>query len=187
MHKIQVKNMVCPRCINSVRNILTELDIPYNSIQLGEVELVDELSSEQKQTLNQQMNAIGFELLDDKESRIINSIKTFLVEMIHYDKHQSNKNISEVLSKHAQKEYSTLSKLFSKVEGITIEKYIMYQKIEKIKELLSYDEMSISEIAFSLNYSSVSHLSNQFKKVTGISPSEFKKLNKKNRKTIDNI
>ncbi|MGB1206051.1 MAG: helix-turn-helix domain-containing protein [Chitinophagales bacterium] len=187
MIKIQIKNMVCPRCLNSVRNILIDLQIPYNNIQLGEVTLASILQKEKKKQLAEKLKVVGFELLDDKESKIINSIKAYLIEMIHYEKHQNHQNISVVLSQHLNMDYSSLSKIFSKMEGLTIEKYIIYQKVERIKELLSYNEMTISEIAFQMNYSSSAHLSNQFKKVTGLTPSQFKKNNIANRKTLDEI
>jgi len=187
MKKIHIKNMVCLRCINSVRDLFIQLQISYNSIQLGEVVIVNELTLMEQNLLSEKLISLGFELLNNKDSQTVNAIKTYLVETIHYGKHDFNQNISVTLSELLHKDYSVLSKLFSKVEGITIEKYIMYQKVEKVKELLSYKEMTISEIAFELNYSSAAHLSNQFKKVTGLSPSQFKKTNSKLRKTIDDI
>ena len=187
MIKIQIKNMVCPRCLNSVRNILIDLEIPYNNIQLGQVSLANVLEQKKKKQLAERLKSVGFELLDDKESKIINLIKAYLIEMIHYEKHQHHQNISVALSQHLNMDYSILSKIFSKTEGLTIEKYIIYQKVERIKELLSYNEMTISEIAFQMNYSSSAHLSNQFKKVTGLTPSQFKKLNIGTRKEIDKI
>ena len=185
--KIQIKNMVCPRCLDSVRNMLIDLDIPYNNIQLGEVTLASILQKEAKEKLSKRLKAVGFELLDDKESQLISHIKAYLIEMIHYEKHQHHQNISVALSQYLHTDFSTLSKVFSKIEGLTIEKYIIYQKVERIKELLSYNEMTISEIAFQMNYSSSAHLSNQFKKVTGLTPSQFKKLNVANRKPLDEI
>ncbi len=179
--------MVCPRCVNSVRNILLELKLTYNKIELGKVELAEIPITNQQKLLSQKLEELGFELLDTKEGKLINAIKTYLVEHIHYGKHQSKQNISDALSQHLNREYSALSKTFSKVEGITIEKYIVYQKVERIKELLSYDERSITEIAYKLNYSSSAHLSSQFKKVTGMSPSQFKKMSSKNRNSLDSI
>ena len=184
---IHIKNMVCPRCINSVRNTMIATNIPYNIIQLGEVELVNPLSKSQKTVLSEKLQLLGFELLNDSESELINTIKTYIVEKIHYEKHNTNTNISDALAKHLHKDYSALSRLFSKVEGMTIEKYILHQKVEKIKELLSYDEKNISEIAFDMNYSSSAHLSNQFKKVTGMTPSQFKKLKTNTRKSLNHI
>ena len=126
-------------------------------------------------------------MLYSLKSQLINAIKTYIVEKIHYGKHASDTNISDALAKHLNKDYSNLSKLFSKVEGITIEKYILHQKVEKVKELLSYDEKNISEIAFEMNYSSSAHLSNQFKKATVMTPSKFKKMTKNTRKELDTI
>lgn len=187
MQKLHIKNMVCRRCISSVRDTLTAMNIPYNAIHLGEVELVKPLEGYQRVSFSEKLQSLGFELLDDTESQLINAIKTYIVEMIHHGKHATNANISNALAQHLHKDYSTLSKLFSKVEGITIEKYILHQKVEKVKELLSYGEQSISEIAFEMNYSSSAHLSNQFKKVTGMTPTQFKKLKTNTRKALDHI
>ena len=130
---IHIKNMVCPRCINSVRNTMIATNIPYNIIQLGEVELVNPLSKSQKTVLSEKLQLLGFELLNDSESEFINTIKTYIVEKVHYEKHNTETNISDALAKHLHKDYSTLSRLFSKVEGMTIEKYILYQKVENLK------------------------------------------------------
>ena len=187
MPKLHIKNMVCHRCINSVRDTLMAMNIPYNAIQLGEVELVHPLSENQKIAFAEQLQLLGFKLLDSAESQLINAIKTYIVEMIHHGKHATDTNISNALAQHLHKDYSALSKLFSKVEGITIERYILHQKVEKVKELLSYGEQTISEIAFEMNYSSSAHLSNQFKKVTGMTPTQFKKLKTNTRKALDHI
>ena len=187
MPKLHIKNMVCHRCINSIRDTLIAMDIPYNAIQLGEVELVKPLKESQKIAFSEQLQSLGFELLGSAESQLINAIKTYIVEMVHYGKHTTDTNVSDALAKHLHKDYSALSKLFSKVEGITIEKYILHQKVEKVKELLSYGEQTISEIAFEMNYSSSAHLSNQFKKVTGMTPTQFKKLKTNTRKALDHI
>jgi len=182
-----IKNMVCPRCVDTVRDILTNSQILYNSIELGRVQLVNNINAEKEQFLAEKLSEKGFELLNDKETKLINQIKTFIIEKVHYGKHKSNQNISAELSKLTDKEYSAISKTFSKVEGLTIEHYLMYQKIEKVKELLSYDELNLTEIALELEYSSTAHLSNQFKKVTGMTPSAFKKLTDKPRSSIDDI
>lgn len=179
--------MVCPRCLTSVKGVFSEMEIGFDDIRLGEVVLTMPIGEAQKQELAQKLKTLGFELLDDKDHKIINTIKTFLVEFVHYDKHHSNKNLSVALSEHLNKDYSRLSKTFSKIEGTTIEKYMQQQKIEKVKELLSYDEMTISEIAFKLNYSSTAHLSNQFKKVTGLSPTQYKKTSTQSRRSIDEL
>ena len=187
MNYIHIKNMVCRRCISSIRDTLIAMGIPYNAIQLGEVELAKPLSESQKVALSKQLQSLGFELLGNSDSQLINATKTYIVEKVHYGKHATDNNISDALAKYLHKDYSTLSKLFSKVEGITIEKYILHQKVEKIKELLSYDEKNISEIAFEMNYSSSAHLSNQFKKATVMTPSKFKKMTKNTRKELDTI
>lgn len=187
MQTIQVKNMVCGRCVNAVKTILTELNISYNSIQLGKLEIAGRLNKNQEKVLKEQLKAVGFEWLDSRESQLINHIKSYLIEWIHYEKHQNAMNISQSLSKALQTDYSTLSKLFSKVEGVTIEKYIVRQKVEKVKELLSYDEKTIAEIAFEMNYSSAAHLSSQFKRVTGMTPTQFKKLKTPIRQSLDEL
>ncbi len=179
--------MVCPRCVDTVREILTKSNIEYNSIELGKVQLVNLINAEQGKLLSEMLVAKGFELLNDKETKLINQVKTFVIEKIHYGKHKSNLNISVELTKLTGREYSAVSKVFSKVEGLTIEHYLMYQKIERVKELLSYDELSLTEIALELDYSSTAHLSNQFKKVTGMTPSAFKKLSDKPRSFLDEI
>lgn len=187
MIKIQIKNMVCPRCIGSVIDILQKEDIPYTKVTLGEVELNKELSEKQQMALEFQLVKVGFELLEDKETKLINTIKTYIISLVHHDKQTENLNISDLLAQHLKKDYSILSKTFSKTEGITIEKYITNQKIERVKELLIYDELTISQIAVDLNYSSTAHLSSQFKKITGMTASQFKKMKDPNRKSIDKL
>jgi AraC-like DNA-binding protein len=168
--------MVCHRCKLAVENELTKIGLTPLQIELGEVVLKeDALSKEQEEQLSADLEAIGFELLDDKRKKLIEKIKTLIVESVHYNKHPENKNYSDLIAQQLHHDYSYLSKLFSETEGITIEQFIINQKIEKVKELLVYDEMNLSEIAFELNYSSVAHLSSQFKKITGITPSKFKK------------
>lgn len=179
--------MVCPRCLLSVKNILDEMGISYAQVRLGVVVLNDEIQSAQKRELSTKLKSVGFELLDSKESMIINQIKSFIIEKIHYEQHQSNMNMSDELSKLIGKDYSLLSKLFSRVEGVTIENYVLNQRMEKVKELLTYDELSLSEIAFKLNYSSSAYLSNQFKKMTGMTPTAFKKLDIKPRNPLDDV
>ena len=184
---LHIKNMVCPRCLSSVQNILDEIGLSYAQVSLGEVVLHDEILTEQKQELSIKLKAVGFELLDSKESMIINQIKSFIIEKIHYEQHQNNFNMSDELSKLIGKDYSSLSKLFSRVEGVTIEHYVVSQRIEKVKELLTYNQLSLNEIAFELNYSSAAYLSAQFKKMTGMTPTEFKKLEQKPRNTLDSL
>lgn len=168
--------MVCPRCITTVQNIFNELNIETKSIQLGEVSISIEINEAQKSQLEEQLIKSGFELLKDNKSKLIGQIKTIIVKQILHESDQTNINFSTLLSEKLYHEYTSLSKLFSSVEGITIERFIIKQKIEKVKELLIYNQLTLSEIAFQMNYSSTAHLSSQFKKETGMAPSEFKKM-----------
>ena len=179
--------MVCNRCIKSVTKILCDLKIPHEPVLLGEVGLTRELTENQKKDLAKQLSDEGFELIDDKKNRIIEKIKQLLIERVNKAGEDKNENISDYIAQHLHLDYPYLSSLFSSVEGITIEKYHIAQKIEKAKELLVYDELNLSEIAFQLGYSSVQHLSNQFKKVTGLTPSHFKEIGAEKRKPIDQV
>ena len=184
---LYIKNMVCNRCIAAVKFSLDELKIKYTLIELGAVITKTEPSAKQIDTLKERLQQLGFELLDDTKKKLIEKIKTIIIEHVHYIEGDNRYNLSEILSSKLRKDYSYLSHLFSEVEGITIEKYLINQKIEKIKELLVYDELSLNEIAYKLGYSSVAHLSTQFKKVTGLTPTHFKKLGGIHRKTLDNV
>lgn len=177
--------MVCGRCEAAVNAVLEKMSLPVVSVDLGEVILSRELTSEEKKPLALSLQELGFELLEDKTSIIIGKIKNLIIDLVHYQNEKLKVNFSAFLSDELHQDYSALSKLFSEVEGVTIEHYFIAQKIEKVKELLVYDEMSLSEIAIQLNYSNVAHLSNQFKKVTGMTPTYFKKIKDKNRKQID--
>lgn len=180
--------MVCHRCKMVVKAELEGLGLHPLTIELGEVVLEEkDLSKAQQERLSEALRGVGFDLIDDRRSKIIESIKTFIIDAVHHQKEQPTKNYSELLSQHLHHDYSYLSNLFSGVEGITIEQYIINQKIEKVKELLMYDEWSLSQIAFELGYSSTAHLSAQFKKLTGFTPSGFKKLGAQNRKSLDNV
>uniref|UniRef100_F4C2X1 Transcriptional regulator, AraC family n=1 Tax=Sphingobacterium sp. (strain 21) TaxID=743722 RepID=F4C2X1_SPHS2 len=187
MNTLFVKNMVCNRCIMVVQHELDKLGIAAKSVKLGEVSLANELSAEQKDALKQALNPLGFELIDDKKSRTIEKIKNIIIDLVHHRDNDAKTNLSDVLSDRLNHDYNYLSNLFSEVEGTTIEKYFIAQKIEKVKELLVYDELSLSEIAYRLNYSSVAYLSNQFKKVTGLSPSHFKQIREDKRKPLDKV
>jgi AraC-like DNA-binding protein len=154
---------------------------------LGEVALLTELTEKQLTSLKDKLHQLGFELLDDAKKKLIEKIKTIIIAHVHYKEGDERYNLSDILSSKLHKEYSYLSHLFSEVEGITIEKYVINQKIEKIKELLVYDELSLNEIAYHLRYSSVAHLSAQFKKVTGLTPTHFKKMGGIHRKSLDNV
>lgn len=146
-----------------------------------------ELTKEQIEELADNLTALGFELLDNSKHQLIEKIKNTIINQVHYIEEESLHNYSEILSKTLHKDYSYLSSLFSEVEGITIEKFIINEKIEKVNELIIYDELSLSEIVFKLDYSSVAHLGNQFKKVTGLTPSHFKQVGKNKRKSLDEI
>lgn len=179
--------MVCPRCIMSVEQILKENKLQTKYVQLGEVELQKDASKAQLQKLSSDLEKVGFELLDDQKTKLIEKIKTVLIEKVQEGDIEDHFSIQKFLSKKILKDYSSLSKLFSEVEGITIEQFFILQKIEKTKEWLTYNELSLGEIAVNLGYSSSQHLSNQFKKLTGMTPSAFKSLGGNLRKTIDKV
>jgi len=186
--KLYIKNMVCGRCILVIREQLEALNIAYKNIQLGEVELTEELPAEQLQQFNDRVSGLGFEVLDDRKAALVNQIKSAIISLIHErGSEELNKKISVILSEKFHKDYHSLTTLFSSIEGITIEKYLILQRIEKVKELLFYDEMTLNEIADTLGYSSVQHLSQQFKKITGLTPTHFKKMKENKRKSLDQV
>lgn len=179
--------MVCNRCIMAVQKEIDKLGLEIKNIKLGEVTLGTELTAKQKIKLDAAFVPLGFEVIDDKKSRLIEKIKTVIIELVHHQDSNIKSNLSEILSSKLHHDYNYLSNLFSEVEGTTIEKYFIAQKIEKVKELLVYDELSLSEIALQLNYSSVAYLSNQFKKVTGLTPSHFRQVRTDKRKPLDEV
>lgn len=188
MSKVYIKNMVCDRCIMAVRQLLDKQGLVYKNIRLGEVELGEKPEEKQLEGLKAGLLEAGFELLDDKKARIVERIKNVIVSMVQgYDEDEFNKKLSATLQEKLQMDYHYLTSLFSSIEGVTIEKYVILQRIEKVKELLMYDELSLSEIAYKLGYSSVQHLSQQFKKITGLTPSRFKQLKDNLRKPLDKI
>lgn len=187
MNTIFIKNMVCDRCIMVVQNELEKLGLDANNIKLGEVILSKEITSLEKENLSKTLEPLGFEVIDDKKGRIIEKIKNIIIDLVHHQDSDVKTNLSDVLSDKLHHDYNYLSNLFSEVEGTTIEKYFIAQKVEKVKELLVYDELSLSEIANRLNYSSVAYLSNQFKKVTGLTPSHFKQIKEDKRKPLDKV
>lgn len=170
-----------------VKQVLEQLHIVPSFVILGEIEIPDDITAMQVDALRNNLALVGFELLDDNRKKLIEKIKTTIIEQIRQGDVDKKHNLSEILSKTLHKDYSYLSALFSEVEGITIEKYLIHQKIESVKELLVYDELSLSEIAYQLGYSSVAHLSSQFKKVTGLTPSHFKKMGGLRRKPLDKV
>ena len=179
--------MVCGRCEMAVSAELEKMGISILAIQLGEVEIATDLDESQMQLLSKNLSLLGFELLDDKENKTVERIKNLIIDLVYYKKEQLKSNLSNYLAADLRQDYSTLSKLFSEKEGATIEHYFIAQKIERAKELLIYNEMTLSEIAFQLNYSNVAHLSNQFKKTTGFTPTHFKQLKDKKRTQIDEL
>ncbi len=187
MTTLFVKNMVCNRCILVVQNELEKLDLTIKNIRLGEVTLDNHLTPEYRQKIEDVFVPLGFEVIDDKKSLIIEKIKNVIIDLVHHKEQDLKTNLSDVVSEELNHDYNYLSNLFSEIEGTTIEKYFIAQKIEKVKELLVYDELSLSEIALRLNYSSVAYLSNQFKKVTGLTPSHFKQVKEEKRKPLDKV
>ncbi|SHN29215.1 AraC-type DNA-binding protein [Chitinophaga sp. CF418] len=180
--------MVCNRCILVVQQELEKLDIPYSKIDLGDVELVKAPAPEKLEALGKQLHTLGFELLDDKKTTLVEKLKTTVIRLIHGNENETlNTKLSVYLQEALQVDYHYLSTLFSSTEGLTIEKYVILQRIERVKELLQYDEMNLSEIADSLGYSSVQHLSQQFKKVTGLTPTGYRQLKENNRKPLDKV
>jgi AraC-like DNA-binding protein len=170
-----------------VQQELEKLHIKSRNVSLGEVTLDAELPPKIFEQLNHNLSLLGFEVLDNSKQQLIEKAKNTIIKLVHHSDGDRNPNLSDILTKTLHKDYSYISNLFSEVEGITIEKYSINQKIEKVKELIIYDELSLSEIAYKLGYSSVAHLSNQFKKVTGLTPSHFKTVGQAKRKPIDKI
>lgn len=180
--------MVCNRCIMAVRQVFEKLGHPPVRVVLGEVETAVLIGKTELELLREELVCLGFELIDDTKSRLIEKIKTLVIGMIHYRKEDGLKvNYSAYIESVIGKDYNYLSNLFSEVTGTTIEKYIIHQKIERVKELLVYNEMTLSQIAWELGYSSVSHLSAQFKKVTGLTPGHFRKIGSGKRRPLDQV
>ncbi len=183
-----IKNMVCNRCKTAVKNELDNLGLNTINITLGEVEIAeDALPGNTISKLDKTLRSIGFELIDDRKSRIIEKIKTVIVSIVHYNHDKIRQKHSEIIAGELHYDYPYLSNLFSEIEGVTIEQYIIQQKVERIKELIVYDELTLSAIAEQLGYSSVAHLSAQFKKITGLPPSHFKNRGPNQRKGLDEV
>ncbi|MDZ4846182.1 MAG: AraC family transcriptional regulator [Chitinophagales bacterium] len=186
--KFFIKNKVCNRCKTAVRNEFEKTGIYPVHVELGEVENKEELSPKQIEHLQNGLVSLGFELIDNKKSRVIEKIKNVIIDSIqHLNADTTKINYSHLIESKLNKDYTYLTNLFSEVEGTTIEKFIICQKIERVKELLVYDELSLSEIAYTMGDSSLAHLSNQFKKVTGLIPSHFKNIGDKKRKPLDEV
>ena len=186
--ELSIKNMVCNRCIKTVTRILSDAGLDVKSVELGNAKVADGFSKEMLDNVRNRLSAEGFELLDNQRSKLVEQIKNEIVNLVHYGElDEMKQNLSDFLAGRLLKDYNYLSNLFSSVESTTIEQYFILQKIEKAKELLVYDELSLSQIAFRLGYSSVAHLSGQFKKVTGFTPSQFKKHKGHHRRHIDHL
>jgi AraC-like DNA-binding protein len=179
--------MVTIRCKMVVKSALENLGVPYTSVELGEAMVSDNVTPEQLNQLSVILKKTGLELMDDKKSILVEKIKAVIIDLVHYNDDQIKINLSDYLSEKLNHNYTYLANLFSEVKGTTIEHFYLTHKIEKVKELLVYDELSLTEIAYRLNYSSVAHLSNQFKKMTGLTPSHFKHLKHKRRHTLENM
>ena len=185
--KLYIKNMVCSRCKMVIKDELIKFGLHPNSVELGEVEITEDLNNEKKNKLNEVLQSFGFDLIDDKKTQLIEKIKNTIVDLVHYSEDQLKTNFSVHISEKLHHDYNYLSNLFSEVEGTTIEKYFIAQKIEKVKELLKDDELSLSEIADRLGYSNVAYLSTQFKKQTGLTPTFYKSLRQNNRTNIEDL
>ncbi|SMO83246.1 transcriptional regulator, AraC family [Flavobacterium nitrogenifigens] len=170
-----------------VKSEFEKLGLQTTSVELGEVELTEEINDDQKEILLKNLQALGFDLIDDKKTKTVERIKNLIVDLVHHKNNDLKINLSEYLAENLNQDYNSLSNLFSEIENTTIEKYFISQKIEKVKELLIYNELSLSEIADILNYSNVAHLSNQFKKITGFTPTSFKQSKDKMRIQIENL
>jgi AraC-like DNA-binding protein len=179
--------MVCIRCQMVVKAELEKLGLKYIDVKIGEANIVEDIHPGQLQQLDEALKSSGLLLMDNKRSILVEKIKSVIIELVHYTDGQIKYNLSDYLSEKLNYDYTYLSNLFTEVKGITIEKFYLAHKIEKVKELIVYDELNITEIADKMNYSSVAHLSNQFKKITGLTPSHFKKLKNKRRGTLEEV
>ena len=185
--QLRIKNMVCDRCKMAVEQVLKDVDLTPERIDLGEVWVSDMPTEAQLAQLKTRLEALGFELLDDQRQQMIERMKTAIIALVHH--HQGNKtlNLSVYLSQLLHRDYSALSKLFSEVTGLTIERYFIMQRIERVKELIRYDELTLTEIAYQMNYSSVAHLSSQFRSVTGMTPTQFRFMKTAQRANLDEV
>lgn len=185
--KLFIKNMVCIRCQMVVKAELEKLGLKYVYVRIGEADIIGDVQPEQLDQLKTDLKKAGLVLMDDKKSVLVEKIKSAIIELVHYTEEQIKVNLSDYLSEKLNYDYTYLANLFSEVKGITIEKFYLTHKIERVKELIVYDELNLSEIAYRMNYSSVAHLSNQFKKFTGLTPTHFKMLKNKRRDTLENV
>ena len=185
--KIYIKNMVCIRCQMIVKSELEKLGLDYSDVKIGEANIKGSVSAETLEKLDVSLKKAGLELMNSKKSVLVEKISLAIIELVHYTDDQIKVNLSDYLSDKLNYDYTYLANLFAEVKGTTIEKFYIKHKIEKVKELIIYDELNFSEIAYKMHYSSVAHLSNQFKKITGLTPSHFRKLKIKRRDTLENV
>ncbi len=185
--KLYIKYMVSQRCKILVKEELRKLGLHYVIVELGMVEILEDITQKQREQLKKNLLKSGLELLDDKKNILIEKIKNVIIEMIHYSDEMPATNYSDHISKKLNYDYTYLANIFSEVKGVTIQQFIIIHKIERVKELLLYDEISLTEISYKLHYSSVAHLSNQFKKITGLSPSYYKQLKLKREGNLENM
>lgn len=185
--KIYIKNMVCIRCEMVVRSELEKLGLKYINVKIGEADVYENLLPAQLEQLDIALRKSGLEIMEDKKSILVENTKAAIIELVHYTEEQILVNLSDYLSEKLNYDYTYLANLFSEVKGITIEKFYLTHRIEKVKELIVYNELNITEIAYKMHYSSVAHLSNQFKKITGLTPTHFKRLKHKRRKTLEDV
>ena len=179
--------MVCDRCKLAVQRELDKNKITFQNLELGEVDVPENLPDKKLEQFSEDLKALGFELIENRKARIISKIKKSVIELIRKSDDLHKTKLSAYISEALHKDFDSLSSLFSEVEGVTLEKYFIAQKIERVKELLVYDELTLSQIASTLGYSSVNHLSTQFKKITGLTPSHFKKIGAQKRKSLDRV
>jgi AraC-like DNA-binding protein len=185
--KLYIKYMVSQRCKMMVKEELKKLGLRYVVVDLGLVEILEDITVQQREQLKTNLQKSGLELLDDKKSILIEKIKNVITEMIHHSDEVPILNYSDFISKKLDYDYTYLSNIFSEIKGITIQQFIIINKIERVKELLLYDELNLTQISYKLHYSSVAHLSNQFKKITGLSPSFFKQMKQKRNHNLESM
>lgn len=185
--KLYIKYMVSLRCKIAVKEVLNKLGLHFEIVELGMIEIMEELNDEDRMILKNELAVFGLELLDDKRSILIERIKSVIIELVHYSEELPHVNYSDYISEKLNYDYTYLANVFSEVKGITIQQFIITHKIERVKELLLYDELNLTQIAQLMNYSSVAHLSNQFKKVTGLSPSFYKQLKEKRFTNLEDM
>lgn len=185
--KIYIKNMVCIRCQMVVKSELEKLGIRYVYVRIGEADIIDTIDAHQLRLLQTALKQSGLVLMDDQKSILVEKIKNVIIDLVHYSEEQIKINMSDYISEKLNHDYTYLANLFSEVKGTTIEKFYLPHKIERVKELIVYDELNLTEIAFKMHYSSAAHLSNQFKKTTGLTPTHFKNLKNKRCCTLEDI